>query len=551
MSKILSLSKVMFKISLDSFRVSKKKSLNILFVVFMVLFLLVPVFMLFRFLFKNTLEILITMNQEALLINVLLAGLSLVIIFFSMLQIPYIYYFSNDTETYLALPLKPYEILLSRLFVVLIFEYLLVFVMMVPFIFTFFEITGSIGSIIIGLIASIFIPIGPVIISSIVVILLMNFVPFFKNKNAINVIFGLLAFAFSIGINVVIQGQDFSQIDLLLLLLDGNNSISNTMFALLPNIRFASSAIVNQSVLDLLIFIGITLGLVVIYLFAAQKFYLNGATTISDSARNKKRFNRNQLSTGRQSSLVSTFLTREIKTLLRTPAYLLNGLLHIFLIPIMIDILQIFCNFKSDLDMTSFMPLLNQYLNDIQLGVPIALIAGVVIGLFIGSMNMLSVTALSREAKVLDHIKAYPIDHYKMMLGKLIFNIGLSLLGVVLTIVVIYVWITLPLLFNLLVLVSSIIAVTFTNLFGMLVDLFRPNLKWTNEIQVIKQGLNGFINIFGLWMLIGILGFIAWQLRDYFFYTTIGLTVFILIASLVILYFLKVNTSDLVIKAEA
>ena len=133
MSKILSLSKVMFKISLDSFRVSKKKSLNILFVVFMVLFLLVPVFMLFRFLFKNTLEMLITMNQEALLINVLLAGLSLVIIFFSMLQIPYIYYFSNDTETYLALPLKPYEILLSRLFVVLIFEYLLVFVMMVPF----------------------------------------------------------------------------------------------------------------------------------------------------------------------------------------------------------------------------------------------------------------------------------------------------------------------------------------------------------------------------------------------------------------------------------
>jgi hypothetical protein len=137
------------------------------------------------------------------------------------------------------------------------------------------------------------------------------------------------------------------------------------------------------------------------------------------------------------------------------------------------------------------------------------------------------------------------------MLGKLIFNIGLSLLGVVLTIVVINVWITLPLLFNLLVLVSSIIAVTFTNLFGMLVDLFRPNLKWTNEIQVIKQGLNGFINIFGLWILIGILGFIAWQLRDYFFYTTIGLTVFILIASLVILYFLKVNTSDLVIKAEA
>ena len=217
----------------------------------------------------------------------------------------------------------------------------------------------------------------------------------------------------------------------------------------------------------------------------------------------------------------------------------------------MIGILPIFGNFESDLDMTSFMPLLNQYLNDIQLGVPIALIAGVVIGLFIGSMNMLSVTALSREAKVIDHIKAYPIDHYKMMLGKLIFNIGLSLLGVVLTIVVINVWITLPLLFNLLVLVSSIIAVTFTNLFGMLVDLFRPNLKWTNEIQVIKQGLNGFIYIFGLWILIGILGFIAWQLRDYFFYTTIGLTVFILIASLVILYFLKVNTSDLVIKAEA
>lgn len=550
MNRLFSLSNVMFKISLSSFKVSKKKSLNILFMIFMFFSLVVPAFFLLNFLFKSLLESLVPLNQEGVLVNVLLDGLSIVILFFSFLQIPYVYYFSNDIETYLALPIKPYEILLSRLFVILIYEYLFVLMIFIPFMISYVQITGNIISILYALIVALLIPVGPILVSSLIVILLMNFVPVFKNKNAINLIFGGLAFAFGIGINVLVQGRNFEGIDMMDLLQQGNNSLSGVMKFVFPNIPFASRAITNNSIIDLLIFIAITIGLLALYLLFAQTFYLNGATTISDRARSKKRFSSDQLTTKSDGSITKAFLIRDAKTLLRSPVYLLNGVLPIFMFPIMIALIPLFNGLANDNELMQFIPMIQQWLNNNEIGLPLALSVGMIIGFLTSSMNMLSVTSLTREAKVLGHLKAYPIDHFKIMLGKLILNLGLTFLGVLLTLFSINIWIPLPLKFNLLVIVSSIISMVFANVLMMLIDLWRPNLKWTNEIQAMKQSVNNFINIFGLWAIIGVLVYILYLLRDVLFYATIGVNILLLIASLALLYFMKVNAQDLILRTE-
>ena len=50
--------------------------------------------------------------------------------------------------------------------------------------------------------------------------------------------------------------------------------------------------------------------------------------------------------------------------------------------------------------------------------------------------------------------------------------------------------------------------------FGLLMDLKRPNLHWTNEIAPIKQNLSVMVVLFGGWALSAALMVAGWLLRD-------------------------------------
>lgn len=550
MNRLVSLTVVNLKSSLDAIKVSKKRSLNILFIGFLVVALIVPMFFLFQFLFHGALKSLHQINQEALLVNALVAGLTILIFFFSMLHIPYVYYFSNDLETYLALPLKPYEILLSKFFVILLYEYAIILMVFVPFILSFVQVTGQLMAIPFGIIIGLLLPIVPILLSSLVIILLMNFVPIFKNKNTINIVIGVITIVLAVGFNLLMNGNEISENMMMDLLMKGNNSISQVMFVFLPHVRFAANAIVNHSILNLILFIGITLGLLALYLMFAQVFYLNGATTISDAARSKKRFSDDQLSDAKKGSVLSSFAIREIKTLFRTPAYLLNGILPIFIFPILILIMPLIGSSRSGLDVSELVPVIQNFLYDSHMAFPITIIVGLVLGLIMSGATFLSITSFSREAKLLGHLKAYPINYFVMMLGKLFVNIGLTFISAILTVAVINFIMPLPIHTNAIVLVVSLVSILFANLMAMTIDLVRPNLKWTTEIQVIKQGLNPFINTIILWGIGGLFVFIFFMFQTSALVVALQLLAVLLILIIALGYYLKTRTQELVLRHE-
>lgn len=549
MSNTLALTKVILKSSLSGFSATKNKALNILIYAVAILFGLVPMIAILFYMFSDIMATMVSINQEIVLINFVLAILTIMILIFSMLHVPSVYYFSNDTEFFLTLPVKPYEILLSKLIVVTLFEYAFVALIYVPFMIIYVTTSNAMMSIPFAIIVGLILPLFPVLISSLIIILLMNFVPFFRNKNVLNMIIGLISISLALGINIGIQGSLMDQQVLIDLIQQGNNSLG-VIYSVLPNVLFGGQAITNQSVVSLVIYILINLVALALYLFFAQQFYLNGATSINDSAKNKKRFNQEQLTNAKSGSIVKEFFMRDVKSLFRIPPYFLNIVLPTLIMPVLIIVLPMLSSNSQDFSLSDLTPFINDFLSSSESILYIGVLGGVLLGLFTSMTNTLSVTIISRDAKVLDHIKTYPIDYFKMILGKLMVSWSISFLTILLLLFTINYVITLPLILNIIVLVVGLLVTLFSSLLFGLIDLYRPNLKWTNEVQVVKQGINVFVSTFGSMIIIGIFIGIGLFLMDYKIAFSVGAIVMLVLGISIFVYYLKNHVDDMILKIE-
>ena len=120
---IIALTKVFIKTSLTNYQSNSKKSSNILRYL-LYAFLVVYVIGTFSFLSIEIIDLLLSINQENVFI-----GYAVTICFFLMLITAIfstisIFYFSKDNISVLPLPLKPMEVLASKLNTLLAYEYL-------------------------------------------------------------------------------------------------------------------------------------------------------------------------------------------------------------------------------------------------------------------------------------------------------------------------------------------------------------------------------------------------------------------------------------------
>ena len=86
-----------------------------------------------------------------------------------------------------------------------------------------------------------------------------------------------------------------------------------------------------------------------------------------------------------------------------------------------------------------------------------------------------------------------------------------------------------------LVLVTVWLFVWFHAALGVVLNLWKPNLNWTNEMVPIKQGASASIDLFGSWAIAAIVGAGAWFSRNLIpgdVYLTIILVAFMLLTLL-------------------
>jgi len=278
MNKYFVLFKVMLKNTFNIIDTKDKKNVRrIMFIVFIAI-ATAPSLVSFGFLTREALFMLLPIQQEGLVLSLLFLALSTVIFFMAIFLVPAIYYFSKDSETLLALPLTPDAIVLSKFSLSMVYEYLTIFAISIPILVGYISIMNpGILFYLLLIVILLTIAIVPLAFAGLIIIVIMAFVPFFKNCYFFNYASGFLALTFAIGINYVMGGTaTLTQESLIQLLNSGNNSLLTIMRFIFPNIPFAINALVNLNIIDFFIYLAITALILFVFVFVSKLVYFKG-----------------------------------------------------------------------------------------------------------------------------------------------------------------------------------------------------------------------------------------------------------------------------------
>ena len=430
-------------------------------------------------------------EQITALYSTITSSIGIVMIFFSIFTIPALYYFSKDIPLLLPLPFRSWEIVLAKFLTALVYEYIIVGVIFIPMNIAYVIAVGfSFSWFITFLLAAITLPIIPVAYGSIAVIILMRFAPFFGNKERFNLIAGVFALLFAVGINVF--SQSFTSIDTTTILSD----ISQLQIPLVANIFFIYSNWIALSaggaIQYLVLYVVYVAALVALFLFLASKLYFKSVLTVTDTQSKKQELSGAQMKKKTQSSSVFiAYVKKEIRAITRSSVYLLNLPLSSFVLPLVMliplfggDQFGELVGFVKELDFTS------------PVALNVIIIIGAMSGILLGGINNISITSVVREGSGFFITKMLPIAYETQLLAKAIPGIIVGVIAEVMLILIFTIFFQLPFIAIILLCLYSFLGIVFINMADIFIGSIKPKLDWSTEAEAVKQSMLALAGIF-------------------------------------------------------
>lgn len=485
MNKIVSLTKVLIKNSFQKYNENNKNK-NIVGKVILYILLGAYLMGIFAFLSYGLISTLKQANQESMFIGIFLLGLALLTIIQSIISSTNVFYFSKDIEYILPLPLKPKEILISKLNVILITEYIMEIIFAVTPI-TIYGIITLQGPMfyIISLLVLIVFPIIPILIATFIIMIIMSFSRRFKNKDRFRLIAPLIGIILAVIMSFSLSGTtNYSEEDLLNSLKQANSMVEMVSDNL-PIIKSAINAIVNSSFVEFLKLLGITLILYIVFILIGNKIYFRGV--IGNLSSGTKKGKEVKLKKIKTNSIGKSYIIKEFKVLLKNPIFFIQCVLPSVLMPIIfLGIFIVTLNTNNSQEaLNEFKSVLGIYIET-----PIGLAIIISVTEFLTSMLYIAPTVISRDGQNAIFMKYIPISYYKQLIYKGIPNIFFGTITSTIVIAFIYILAKPSLLFLLTVFIINLILLILQTLLMELVDLRKPKLEWTTEYAVVKQNLN-------------------------------------------------------------
>ena len=493
MRKYLSLTRVLLKNSMGMMSDGKsKKALNV-FIYGVLAVCMIPLGFTLYMMFNTAMAQLQPLQQEGAVLALGFHISSLVTFLFSIFLIPSIFYFSKDSETLLALPLPPQTILSAKFSVCLVYEYAFTLIVCVP-LYIAYANNAAVGIpyILLALVIFITLPIYPLVLSSIITMLLMRFVPFFKNRDRFNMIAGILsiilAFGFSFAMNSGTIAEDPNA--LISMLTQGNNSMISLFSKIFPAIPFAAEALISSDALQLVYYILITCAALAVLVILGKWLYFKGAIGFSETKSCALGLSERVFARVSRHSKVRTYLIKELRLLIRTPVYAINCIGMCVLMPIML--LVIFITADADV-LLQQLPDITPYLDGM---LPYAVLAGMASGFLFSNLNMISSTAISREGTNISFMKYIPMSLKQQLQAKVLSGILMSVISSCCTMVCVYFLLPIfPLTWYFAAAAASLITIVLGNYASLALDILHPKLVWEQEAAAVKQNMSGIVSM--------------------------------------------------------
>lgn len=487
MSKLLILTKILLKNNNNPFEsgFNNKKKLGM---ILLLILCFVPLTLSFAVSTIASYDMLVKLNLQGMLLASTMTLSCIAMIVFGFFYIMSVFYFSKDIGTLLQLPLRPYEIIGAKLIIIILFEYLVEVVILLPTLIGFCYKEGNALFIIYGIIIFLTLPIIPIIICGLISMIIMTFTDLVKDKDRFKFLSGMLGIVMAIVINIFIRKVSGPEA-LISSLRDNSDAINNASKAF-PSARFAAFSLLNSTtisgLLNLIVFLIISIIALVIFFIAAEALYFKGAIGISESTSKGKKLSHKEFNKSSvKNSKLKSYMLKELKLLFRTPAYLQNCVIGGVIFPPIMILIILFSNGGMS---KSFNFQMNTMFFTIATG--IILVAT--------SFNMICATAISREGETFFVMKYLPISYKDQIVAKVLVGIIVSIAADLLMLITGAIVFKISFLMLAMLFVISLIGIIFYSFLGIFIDLKFPKLDWDNEAKAVKQNFNGLIVMLAL-----------------------------------------------------
>lgn len=485
-NKVVALTKVFFKNSFQNMETAggsknktNSKSMMILYaIVFLYLAGIVGFFS------YNLVQGLIEIQQEEIFLGLILLAIGVFVLIQTIFSAISLLYYSKDNEYILPLPIKPSQIVMAKTNVLLITEYFIVAIIgLIPLIIYGILTTANIFYYITMIITLLTFPVVPVLISSLLVLIVMSFAKFTKNRNRFQIIATIILLVVICVISFQTSDMEGSQEELIQMATKANGlveMIRNTF----PTLGMAIEALANNSILNLIALVLVTAILYLIYIAVGQKLFLKGAVgSLSSGKRTKKAIN--EKTAFKKSSLAKTYIGKEFKTLIRNPIFFMQCVMPAILFPILVIVFT-FAGMQTDQN-TSITDIAQMITNktSIYLGMAILMVIQ-----FFSMFIYISATAISRDGQNAVFMKYIPVPLIKQIDYKVMPNIIMTTIMGIISIGIAQYLFRIPILYLLLITIAAISIGMLQSYLMIIVDLKKPKLEWNSEYAVVKQNMN-------------------------------------------------------------
>ena len=477
----------------------------------------VPMFYGIVLLIQNVYYVLRPMGQERALLSFgILAG-QLLILLFGIYYIIAAFYFARDLDLLIPLPLRPGEVMASKFAVVVINEYLTVAALVLPVVITLGVVArASVGYWVNAVLVYLALPIIPLALVSLAVVVMMRFINVSRKKDALILVGSLVLIGASLSVQIALgrsggghagvgAGADGTQAaaESLAAFFTSPNSLLNKVGAFFPPAIWATKAIAGgfsgEGLANLALLLGVSLVLFAGMIVFAEKLFYRGVIGLGETTGRKRRLSRDEMSrrvAGGRRAFAAIF-GREWKIMNRTPIFLLNGVLVSVLLPAMFVLMATIDTGGGGSGAGNgqggdTMALLKM----LMASDPLLVILGAALFMTIcGSINGTASSTFSREGAQFWISQVIPVAPREQAAAKFVHSYLVATLGVLTSAIVAGIFLHVQASQLAAGAGLALVAGVALTAVGMIIDLARPLLDWTNPQKAIKQNLNVLLGL--------------------------------------------------------
>ncbi|MBO7663619.1 MAG: hypothetical protein J6U01_09635 [Clostridia bacterium] len=425
---------------------------------------------------------------------------TLILSFFSVMSSLYL---GRDAAYTASMPVRAHVVLAAKMTQILLTELAINALILLPACILFGVRTGQDALFYVRMvIVWLFAPMIPVSIGAVLATLLVRASALLRHREAIMTVggLGLMVAYFYVSMSFgSLTGDTGSGGDMLSKLITSNSARIQGFTSLFPPAGWGTRGMLGDWG-QLLLFAAANLGVLALLVFVLGFRYraLSLIQAEAPTASGKKGIQKNAFV--RSGSGLTALMMREIRQILRVPAYATN-ILPVCLMPaLMVIMIGVFIGRNMGDNGESIQVLLEHF----PMPLTIAAIAGFV-G-FMADLNPALSTAVTREGKGHDLMLSLPVPVRTHMLSKLLVGYGLTLIGILATGIALAVLFTPITLEALLACVLCILFTYITCCLSLARDVKKPKLSWITEQEAVKQNtgvLVGMLLSLGILVLLG------------------------------------------------